>query len=181
MITDPLLLPHICPIHSRRHNITNEESINYNTGSPHANLLQRDYCSMIGMLKWLKATSLSTLICASVPDEQLALCEAAYLDAPCHLNNNPFKYKESIAPLVSDNFLWAAGSLASRFQNSNRSPDYTSLWDQHAHSCAEGKHVLSICNIVRTTGQNLNCMFIDRYCHLGDIQPSIVKLCCLLY
>lgn len=167
MITDPLLLPHICPIHSRRHNITNEESINYNTGSPHANLLQRDYCSMIGMLKWLKATSLSTLICASVPDEQLALCEAAYLDAPCHLNNNPFKYKESIAPLVSDHFLWATGSLASRFQNSSSSPDYTSLWDQHAHSCAEGKHVLSICNIVCTRGQNLNCMFIDTILPLG--------------
>lgn len=99
-----LLFPHICPIHSRRYYITNEENINYNTGSPHANLLQRDYCSMIGMLKWLKATSLSILICASVPDEQFALCEAAYLDAPCHLNNNPFKYKESTAPLVSDHF-----------------------------------------------------------------------------
>lgn len=107
MITDPLLLPHICPIHSRRCYITNEENINYNTGSPHANLLQRDYCSMIGMFKWLKATSLSILICASVHDEQLALCEAAYLDAPCHLNNNPFKYKESIALLLSDHFLWA--------------------------------------------------------------------------
>lgn len=104
MITDPLLLPHICPIHSRRYYITNEENINYNTGSPHANLLQRDYCSMIGILKWLKATSLSILICASVHDEQLALCEAAYLDAPCHLNNNPFKYKESIAQLLSDHF-----------------------------------------------------------------------------
>lgn len=64
-----------------------------------------------------------------------------------------------MAPLVSDHFLWATGSLASRFQNRHSSPDGTSLWDQHAHRCPDRKHVLRI--IMCTRGQHLNCMFLD--------------------
>lgn len=49
----------------------------------------------------------SKVICASVRDKQLALCKAAYLNAPLHLNNNLFQQhgKYNPAPLISDYFL----------------------------------------------------------------------------